>query len=50
MIPHRAEIMRANAEKLANLRSKRMMFGTALSYGHLAKRIEQRMPKMGKPK
>jgi hypothetical protein len=46
----RAKIMRANAEKLANLRAKRMMLGTAASYEHLAERIEQRLLKMGKPR
>jgi hypothetical protein len=46
----RAKTMRANAEKLANLRAKRMMLGTAASYERLAERIERRMLKMGKPK
>jgi hypothetical protein len=46
----RAKVTRANAEKLANLRAKRMMLGTASSYERLAERIEQRALKMGKPK
>jgi membrane-bound lytic murein transglycosylase B len=46
----RAKITRANAEKLANLRAKRMMLGAATGYERLAERIEQRMLKMGKPK
>ena len=46
----RAKITRANAEKVADARAKRMMLGTAASYERLAERIEQRMLKRGTPK
>jgi hypothetical protein len=46
----RAKITRANAEKLANLRAKRMMLGAAAGYERLAERIERRMLKMGSRK
>jgi hypothetical protein len=46
----RAKITRAKAEKLAKLRAKRLMLGTAASYERLAEQIEQNMLKMGKSK
>ena len=43
----RAKTTRANAERITNLRAKRMMLGAAAGYERLAERIEQDMLKMG---
>ncbi len=46
----RAKATRANAERITNPRTKRMMLGAAAGYERLAERIEQSMLNMGKPK
>jgi hypothetical protein len=43
----RAKTTRANAERITDIRAKRMMLGAAAGYERLAERIEQSMLKMG---
>jgi hypothetical protein len=46
----RARTTRANAERITNLRAKRMMIGTAAGYERLAERIERNKLKIGSRK